>query len=353
NSQAIQYNYNYLKSLCPTAEVGAVMKADAYGMKADHVAPLLKEGGCQTFFVAYLEEGIKLRQSLGKNVTIFVLNGLFKEDIPFFYHYNLWPILTDLEKISYWDKYCKSIEKQLPCGLHVDTGISRTGLPENELKRLTDYYTQGQNLDIRLIMSHLACADDPHHSFNLQQLQRFLFVRDIFEKIPASFANSGGIFLKEAFHFDLVRPGLALYGIHPQKVKDNPLKLVLSLWAKIYQVQEVKPGQTVGYSKTYRISKKGRMATLALGYADGIPWSMASCGYVMLAGYQAPIIGRISMDLITVDVSHIPSHLCYPGAWVEIFGPSQPIEEWAKKAGTIPYELMLKLGPRLHRFYYN
>jgi alanine racemase len=229
--------------------------------------------------------------------------------------------------------------------------MHRTGLPAAQLEILRDQPQRLIGLSLKLIMSHLACAANPNNEFNSIQRQRFLNARQGLPLAPASLASSSGIFLGSAYHFNMARPGMALYGLNPTPHQPNPMQSLLSLWVKIYQVQDLNPGETVGYNQTYTAQKPQRIATIALGYADGVPWLMGNQGAISIGAYTAPLIGRISMDLITVDVTDIPEAFIVPGQWVELLGKVNEIEQWAAFAQTLPYEVLLSLGKRLLRVY--
>lgn len=350
--QALINNFHFLSEKIGDARCAAVVKADAYGLGAEPLSQSLAEHGCTVFFVAYLDEGISLRRALNDSkVTIYVLNGFFPGCEAEFLAHELVPVLTDIEQIDRWRAFAVAHAQELPAALHVDTGMHRTGIPEEQLQVLREQPQRLIGLSIKLVMSHLACAATPEDEFNGVQRQRFSAARQGLPLAPASLASSSGIFLGPAYHFNLVRPGMALYGLNPTSHQLNPMFPLVSLWSKIYQVQTVSAGETVGYQQTYTAQKPHRVATIALGYADGLPWLMGNQGAVNIGGYAAPLIGRVSMDLVTVDVTEVPEFLVVPGQWVELLGKTHGLEQWATFAQTLPYEVLLSLGKRLLRVY--
>ena len=363
--QAVVDNYAFLSKLGSPARCGASIKADAYGLGAQTLAPLLYEAGCRDFFVAYLQEGIALREVLPQdpNLSIFILNGLFPKTASEFVERGVVPVLSDLAHLEAWRQEAVVRMKKLPAVLHVDTGMCRTGFSSQEAYALLERSEFLQDFDIRLIMSHLACSDSSNHFYNRQQLQRFQAYLEKalihLPKVPASFANSGGIFLGKPYHFQLLRPGMAIYGLNPTPGGVNPLKPVAHAWARIFQVQGQSKGHSIGYSQAFIADKTMRIATVALGYADGIPWDLANKHFFSIYGFEggktrtfrAPIVGRVSMDLVTLDVTDIPEDLVQPGKWVEAIGVGSSADDIAGKAQHIGYEVLLSLGSRIHRVY--
>jgi alanine racemase len=239
----------------------------------------------------------------------------------------------------------------LPCALHIDTGMNRLGLTAAELDRLAEDPKRLVGLELMLIMSHLACADEADHPMNRRQLGRFRAALDRLPHCRASFANSNAIFLGREFLFNTVRPGVALYGANPTPGAPNPMAQVVTLKGKILQVRDVDRGETVGYGATHRFTRPRRIATVSVGYADGFLRSMSNRGSAAIGGVTAPIVGRVSMDLITLDVSAAPPERARPGGFVELIGPARTIDDVAADAGTIPYEILTALGPRYERIY--
>ena len=239
----------------------------------------------------------------------------------------------------------------LVADVHVDTGMARLGLPPDETETLIREPGRLDGIKLATLMSHLACADEPDHPLNRQQLADFLRTRQAFADVKASFANSSGLFLGPEYHFDLARPGVALYGVGPRPGEPNPMAQVVRLQGKILQVRDVDRPQTVGYGATHRVTRRGRVATVGVGYADGYPRSLSNTGSGYMGDTRVPIVGRVSMDLITLDVSDVPGAVARPGALVELIGPHNTVDDVAADAGTIGHEILTGLGSRYHRVY--
>lgn len=354
NLQATVANYTILSQFAGKTECAAVLKADAYGLGAVPIALRLHKEGCRKFFVAYADEGIQVRQAFiqfGLEADIIVLNGLFPGVEAVFSDYHLIPTLTDLDQVTRWQIHCKLMGSKLPAVLHVDTGMARTGLSMKELQSLADTPQLLDGIDLKLVISQMVYSHKENPVYSAFQRQRFDSALRLLPKVPASLAKSGAVFLGSDYHYQLVRPGIGLHGVNPTMESKNPLVPVVSLWAKVYQIQEITKGQTVGYSQTFEATDRMKIATLAIGYADGYPWGMANKGYVYFGQYKAPIVGRISMDLITVDVTHVPDMLVHQGAWAQLIGQDVTIEKIAEVVGTVPYEVLLGLGKRFQRIY--
>ncbi|MFQ5971036.1 MAG: alanine racemase [Alphaproteobacteria bacterium] len=347
---AIVDNYRRVRDEAPGAETAAVVKADAYGLGMEQVAPALAEAGCQTFFVALPREGVTLRRLLS-TAEVAVFSGPDPSEARLYAEHRLTPVLNSLAQIEIW----RQASLDQPAMLHLDTGMSRLGLTAGELSCLAADPSLLDGVEVSAVMSHLACADEPDHPLNRAQLEAF---HAALTRLPAScggarasLANSSGIFLGADFHFDLVRPGAALYGIAPQIGRANPLRQVVHLHAKILQVRDVDSPMTVGYGATHRVSRAGRLATVAAGYADGYIRALGNSGRAYIAGRPVPVVGRVSMDLTTVDVSDIPAELARPGGRVELIGEHARTDDVAAEAGTIGYELLTGLGQRCDRVY--
>ena len=347
---AIASNYRTLRDVVAPASCGACVKADCYGLGLEHVAPALAAAGCEDFFVSFAEGGIRLRQLL-PDVHIHVLTGLSGAAPPDFKAHRLTPTLNSLDDIETWRAYCRSQEKPLPCNIHVDTGMSRLGLPPDELARIASDASLVDGLVVNTVMSHLACADDTASMKSIEQLALFKQARSILPMGRASLANSSGIFLGTNFHFDIARPGAALYGINPTPGKLSPVSQVIHLQGKILQLRSVDTPQTVGYGATHRITGPGRLATVGVGYADGYLRAASGSGTAYIGDILVPVVGRVSMDMITLDVSSVPEHQCQPGMAVDLIGPHHDVDDLAAEAGTIGYELLTALGSRYHRVY--
>ncbi len=355
---AIAANYRLLADRLDGAQCAAVVKADAYGLGIDRIAPALAAAGCRVFFVALIEEGIHLRQILNDTgdpelvqAEIHVLGGLMAGTEEAFDASRLVPVLNSLDEIHDWRAYCRQLENPLPCDLHADTGMGRLGLPAGEVDKLVEEPSRLDGLNILEVISHLACADEPDHPKNGRQLEAFLDVCLRLHQGQACLANSSAIFLGPEYHFDMVRPGVALYGLGPVHGQPNPMAQVVRLQGKIAQVRDVDTPQTVGYGATHQVEGPGRIATVAVGYADGYLRSLSNKGTGYVGDTPVPVVGRVSMDLITLDVTGVPEHLCPVGALVDLIGPNNPIDQVAAAAGTIGYEILTSLGHRYHRAY--
>jgi alanine racemase len=319
------------------------------------VAPALARAGCYTFFVATLGEARELRALL-PDVTIYVLNGLFAGTAHFYRELGLRPVLNSGDEIEEWVGFCSTAGEKLPAAIHIDSGMNRLGLSAAEVKSVEGTKNLWSSFELTLVMSHLACADEPGHKKNQAQRKAFDALRAKLPKAPASLANSGGILLGSAYHYDLVRPGIGLYGGRARRTGANPFAPVIQLAGRILQVRDVPAGETVGYGATRALQHPSRIATVAVGYADGFFRSLSVADgkqglHVYLGTYAAPLLGRVSMDLITVDITDVPSDLAKRGAWVELIGKHLPADELADHAGTIDYEVLTNLGARATRRY--
>jgi len=345
---AIRTNFRELVLRLGNAECGAVVKANSYGMGTEQVAPVLWNAGCREFFVAHIEEGLRLRAILAE-ARIHILNGMYQGAEETYREHHMIPVIGSLQEAAVWKAFCG--ENPLPCDLHVDTGMLRLGLSPAEMTQVTENPDLVAGLDIQNVISHLASADEAGSPQNAQQLAAYRRVREIIPQGRASFCNSSGIFLGSEFHHDLVRPGFALYGGNPTPGKDNPMNGVITLKARIVQVRDADVPETVGYGATHALKGRSRVATVPVGYADGLLRSLSSktCGYI--GEHRVPLIGRVSMDLITFDVTDVPEQDCAPGKWIEMIGPKHSIDDLARDGDTIGYEILTSLGRRYHRIY--
>ena len=359
---AIANNYRRIQSLAPTAEVGVSIKADAYGLGAAAVAPALAGAGCQTFFVATAAEGAQLRPAVpGAEIVIF--NGPDAASGPLFSENRLTPALNSLAQIDTWRSAVAKDPRHKAAYLHVDTGMSRLGLSEAEVSQLASDGARLQGIEVSVVMSHLACADEPTSPMNAQQRDRLAdaaaALSALTGPVRTSLANSAGVFLGPDFHLDLVRAGASIYGLNVLNQKLSKMGQVIHLYAKILQVRDVDRPATVGYGATHRVSRPSRIATVATGYADGYLRAAgrltdrdtrpAARAYIGQAA--APVVGRVSMDLLTVDVSDVPAAAVQPGRFVELIGDHFSADQLADVAGTIGYEVLTRLGNRHHRIY--
>ena len=408
-------NWRLLCTRAAPAQCAAVIKGNAYGLGATPVARALAAAGCRMFFVASLDEGIALRQALGNEPEIAVLNGPMTGTAPEFIENGLIPVLNTPEQIAEWAGLASRVLRDAPLQgapqdeghswmaseydphpeeaaerpsrrthrrvsetwqraqrtagvspadaagtaavretsraqaiLHVDSGMARLGLTADEF---TDLMADPPPIAWRAVMSHLACADSPDHEFNQRQRARFAAIAAQLPGVCASLAASSGIFLGPDYHFDLVRPGAALYGVNPLPGRPNPLRQIVRLSAKILQIRQIDRGESVGYGAAHVMEAPGRVATVAIGYADGWLRSLSHRGAGTLAGRRVPLVGRVSMDLVTFDVSAVPAELAHPGATIELLGVGYGVDDAAADAGTIGYEILTALGARYHRVY--
>lgn len=354
--QAIASNWRLLNGKTrPATECAAAIKADAYGTGQARVAPALYDAGCRTFFAAVPAEAVALRRILPEAV-IYALDGLFPGTYPHFLEHDIRPVLGCLEELQEWADVCKSAGRSFDAAVHVDTGIHRLGLSGDEFSTaMTDKGLLGP-FRPSLVMSHLACGSTPDHPMNRRQLDTFRQITDPFAGIPRSLANSAGVLMGPQYHFDMVRPGIALYGGQAIDAEPNPMKPVAKVEARIMIVRDVPEGDTIGYGATQTATRPLRNAVVAAGYADGMLRRASSTderpgGFGMIGGYRAPILGRISMDMITLDVTDVPDHLIKRGAFVEMLGPQVAAADLAAYAETIDYEYLTSLGRRFERVY--
>jgi alanine racemase len=348
---AIAANYRLLAARAAGAVVAGVMKADAYGLGMDRVAPALVRAGCRVFFTAHLDEGVRLRGIVPADCTIHVLHGPPPGTAADFVAHGLIPVLNDPGQMREWSALCARLGRRLAAAVQVDSGMSRMGLSPADLAALGDPRDWLSPFEPVLLMSHLACADVPDHPMNARQRERFDAIRATFPAIRASLANSSAVFLGADFHYDLVRPGAALYGINPQPGRENPLRQAVSLDARIVQVRTIDAGDVVGYGARYVADGPRRIATIGVGYADGWLRALSGRGFAYVDGVRVPVAGTVSMDSITLDVTGIPDARLAPGMTVELLGPNQHVDAVAAEAGTIGYEILTRLGGRFERIY--
>lgn len=347
---AIAANYRLLAGRAPGVDCAAVVKADAYGLGVAEVAPVLWRAGARRFFVAQAGEGIALRAVLPQ-AEIGILNGLSPGEAAEYLTHGLVPVLNDLGQIDEWRAAARAAQRRLPAILQTDTGMARLGMEPREHAILAGAPERLEGLELRMVMSHLACADIPGHPMTPAQIRLFAEQCAMLPRAPRSLANSAGVLLGPECHFEVLRPGVALYGGNPIPDRPSPLSPCVRLEGKILQLRQIDPHRSVGYGATFRAPEKARLATIAVGYADG---------YLRAAGNQAsaywrdirlPLVGRVSMDLITLDVSAVPEGALKPGETVDLLGPRYGVDELARDAGTIPYEILTDLGPRYARRY--
>jgi len=355
---ALAANWRTLRDNAGGAEASAVVKADAYGTGIEQAVPALHQAGCRTFFVAHLSEAIRVR-NVAPDATIYVLNGLFPGTSPAYVEHDLRPVLGSFEEIQEWAGFCRAQGQKHKAAIHVDTGMNRLGLTVAQGLTLKDR-AELKDFETALLMSHFVSAEESDNPLNTRQIDSFKAVRETLPGVRASLANSSGIFLKEKPHFDLVRPGYALYGGNPTPDRDNPMKAVASLEARIVQLRWVDEDDTVGYNARWLALGRRRIATLSIGYADGYPRSASArgksgeellAGQALVAGRPCPFAGNVSMDLITIDVTEIPENAIRRGDTVTMIGGALTIDEVGRRAGTIGYEILTNLGRRYARSY--
>lgn len=352
---ALKRNYQRLQQLAPAAEIGAAIKADGYGLGAERVGEALETVGCSTFFVATLDEAAALT-TLSPRARIYVLNGLLPATAADFHALGASPVLGNMAEIDEWA--ASSGSAQYGAALHVDTGMTRLGLSSAEAAGLAEKDRLFAACRFDLVMSHLACADQPTHAKNSRQLALF---REATGHLPIprrSLAASSGVFLGPAYHFDLIRAGIALYGGNPTPGTPSPMEPVVGVYARIAQIREVEAGETVGYGATHRLTRPTRLVTVCAGYADGYFRRLSASnekpgpsGYI--DGHPMPMLGRISMDLVTFDGTDVPPALLERGGFVELLGPNVTADDLAGFADTISYEVLTAIGRRYHRIYVN
>jgi len=351
---AIVANWRALGRRIMPCECAAVIKANAYGCGIEQVAAALAKAGCKTFFVATPAEARRAR-SVAPRQAIYVLNGLAPGTASVFAEIDARPVIGSLVELAEWDAFCTAQQWRGGAALHVDTGMNRLGITANEAAALAPRI-RSENHGITLLMSHLACSELTEHPLNQQQIRLFREVRILYRGIPSSLANSSGIFLDPATHCDMVRPGVALYGVNPTPGRGNPMRPVLELRARIVQVRNVARGETVGYDGVWTAKRVSRIAIVGVGYADGYLRAASSSdeapgGFAIVAGKRCPIAGRVSMDLIAIDVTELADAAARRGDFATLIGDDLTVDEVATAAGTIGYEVLTGLGPRHHRVY--
>ena len=345
---AIGRNYLRLCEAAPRSKIAGVVKANGYGLGAPVVAKELNKVGCQTFFVATLDEAIELRRELD-SIEILVFQGVLHGQGNIFVEHRITPVINHPEELSIWFNCALRNGRRLPLALHIDTGICRLGFSHKQLREIDA--AQWDQLDLAYVMSHLASAENADRQLSTQQLGNFEQHRVTLPKAAGSLANSAGIFCGEEFHFQLCRPGIAIYGGNPTPGRTNPMEPVIKLQAPVLQVHNIDEPGTVGYGATYQTYPGSRIATLGIGYADGVLRSAGNRAVVRIQGKEVPIAGRISMDLTTLDVSNLPRDMVRPGTIVDMIAGPDGIDRFASAAGTISYEILTGLGSRVQRHY--
>lgn len=349
---ALVANWRLLASLSSGSECGAVVKADGYGLGQAAVMRALAEAGCRTFFVANLLEGETAR-ALAPKAAIYVLDGVVPGCGPRLAAAGLRPCIGSFAELEEWSAAGATLGRRLEAALHFDTGMNRLGFPSGAA---ADVAARAHGVALTLIMSHFLSSQWPDDPVNARQIADFLATRAHFPGIPASMANSSGAFLPQKPHFDLVRPGYALYGGNPTPGAVNPMRPVARLCARIVSVRDIGAGDTVGYDGVWKAPRPSRVATIGAGYADGLPVSATAAsdkpaGEAILGGVRCPFIGRVSMDYVAVDVTHAPKGAAERGEWAELLGETIGVDDLAARSRTIGYEVLTRLGRRYARRY--
>lgn len=354
--KAIQENYKALRGFVRKGALcGAVLKGDAYGLGQDPIAKGLYDAGCRDFFFAYIDEAIQCRKILPHDdLNIYVFYGIFPRTEDTLVQHNLTPCLVSLDQVKRWGDHAKKLGRKLPCLLHVDTGMGREGVTQKELEIIMERDLL-EPLKATHLMSHLANSNTPCSQKNQLQLDRFSRARKTvpLEVIPkATFANSSGITLGDNYQFDLVRPGMALYGYKDENYGTLlDLRPSLKVYARITLTRSVPKGETIGYNCTYKCEKDTRIALISLGHRDGLLREISNRGHILINGKPCPIIGTISMDVLMADITDQQEGAVHEGMWAEIYGDVTSTREFAENEGTSVYELLVRHGTRYHRIY--
>ena len=351
---AIEANWKTLAHRAMPAECAAVIKADAYGCGIEPVGTILAKAGCRTFFVADLLEARRLRK-VAAEPTIYVLNGLMPGTAETFADLHVRPVIGSLTELAEWDAFVATTGWQGGAALHVDTGMNRLGLSPDEAAALAPRVRADVH-GITLLMSHLVSAEEENNPLNDKQIKLFRDIRVLYRGTPSSLANSSGVFLGSAAHCDMIRPGAALFGINPTPKRSNPMRPVVALRGRIVIVRDVKRGETVGYNAGWTTKRDAQIAIVAVGYADGYLRAASasdarSGAEAIIAGQRCPLAGRVSMDLLAVDVTDLPAGAVKRGDMATLIGDRVSVDDFAARADTIGYEVLTSLGRRYHRIY--
>jgi alanine racemase len=352
---AIVANWRKLEKTAVPAECAGVVKANAYGCGAEQVARALSNAGCKTFFVATLDEARVVRGVVPASAAVYVLDGFFQHSGEAYAKIDCRPVIGDLNELAEWDVFCRRSGWNGGAAIHIDTGMNRLGLTIAEAQGIIPRINAGDH-GITLVMSHLVSAEQLNNQTNTKQLTAFREIASLFSGVPAALSNSSGIYLGPQYQFDMVRPGAALYGVNPTPEADNPMQPVVELKARIVQIRNVERGDTVGYGGTWTARRPTKLAIVASGYADGY-FRAASANdgtrgaEVVVSGKRCPIAGRVSMDLIAVDVTDLEKNAARRGHLVTLIGEGITVDELAHHFGTIGYEVLTSLGRRFARVY--
>lgn len=345
---AMAENYRAFKSMTK-ANVAGVLKADAYGTGLPQAFKTLRGEGCKNFFVATPDEGLQIR-TMDDTANIGVLGGVYPGAEDLYAHNKLTPVLNSLEEIHRWSGTAKKLGERFPSIIHFDTGMNRLGLCEKETQKLLSDLSVLDALDLECIMSHFVSSEEKGNPLNKMQSDRFAKIAAAFPETPKSLSNSSGLFHDKNAHYDMVRPGFALYGGNPTPELTNPVRAVVGLSVRILQIRDVKAGDSAGYNATYTFRNDTSLAVVSMGYADGFLRSGSNTAKLFWNGQPCPIRGRVSMDLIIVDIGHLKNKPA-PGDLLEVLGPNQSVDDLAKDLSTNGYEVLTSLGPRYHRVY--
>jgi alanine racemase len=351
---AVEENFRALTRLLRPSECAAVVKANAYGLGLEPVTAKLAKAGCRTFFVADIAEARRVR-ACAQDATVYVLNGFSPDAAAAFAEINIQPVINTLPELAEWDSFVAASGWRGGAAIHVDTGMNRLGISIAEAAGLASRL-QNETHGFTLLMSHLACAELPGHPLTASQIRQFRELRLLYQGLPASLANSSGIFLGEHVHFEMARPGAALYGINPMPGRTNPMRSTIELTGRVLQLRQVQQSETVGYGGAWTARRGSRIAVVSLGYADGLLRSASGKdgkrgGTAVIAGKRCPIAGNISMDLVCIDVTEIAEDAVHRGDFATFIGEHIPLDEVAESAGTIAYEILTRLAPRCHVVY--
>ena len=339
NTKNLIYNYNFFKKLKTNLIVAPTIKANAYGLGANKIYNLLLNQGCEHFFVATLNEGLKLNNK-NSLIKIYVLNGLQNYKLNQFKKGNLIPVINSI------DEYERIKKTNIEYAIHIDTGINRLGISLDEVEKLNF-----KSHNIKLIISHLSSSDEDKITYNIKQKKIFnTFVNKKPKDIIFSLANSHGSILDKTYLYDMIRPGIGIYGCYENKKLEKKIKNVISFKAKIIQIKNLKKNQYIGYNRTFKTKSRTSIAIIGLGYEDGIPRSLSNKGFVYYKKNRFNIIGRISMDSFTIDISKC-SHDLKVGMYVDIINKDHKVDKFAKKCKTISYEVLTSIGNRVYRNY--
>jgi alanine racemase len=351
---ALEANWKSLARRVMPSECAAVIKADGYGCGIEPVATMLAKAGCKTFFVADLFEARRVR-SVAPEPVVYVLNGLMPGTAATFADLHVRPVIGSMTELAEWDAFVTANDWRGGAALHVDTGMNRLGISPGDAAALAPRI-RSENHGITLLMSHFACSELPDHPLNEQQIKLFREIRVLYRGIPSSIANSSGNFLSDAAHCDMVRPGAALFGVNPIPGRNNPMRPVIELRGRVVGLRNLMRGETVGYDAAWTAKRATSIAIVGVGYADGYLRAASASdtirgAEVIVAGKRCPLAGRVSMDLIAIDITDVPAGTVKRGDLVTLIGDDITVDDFAASAGTIGYEVLTSLGKRYHRIY--